>query len=119
MFAKRLFTHHQYLSFELTNVVMLGVYTQILYLAENLEDIKNGILLQSILRLQEIHCHYSRCSIIVGINNCAIEEHPQLDAKCELPVRILQNTEFCWKLLPTSPEPLSDALFFILLVQNL
>jgi hypothetical protein len=37
--------------------------------------------------------------------------------KFQIPVRILQNTEFCWKLLPVRLEPSCHVLF--LLDQNL
>ena len=33
-------------------------------------------------------------------------------AKCQIPVGILQNSEFCQKLLTIRPQPHSDVLFF-------
>ena len=39
--------------------------------------------------------------------------HPPT-TKFRIPVGILQNSEFCRKLLPIRPEPRSDVLFFLI-----
>ena len=42
-----------------------------------------------------------------------IDSSPWKDSKFQIPVGILQNSEFCRKLLPIRPEPSSDVMRFL------